>query len=255
MAGHSHWAGIKHKKEREDKKRGKIFSKIAKQLMSASRRGGKDPSHNIELQQAIDKAKDANMPKDNVERAILKGVGELDGVRLDSIRYEGYGSGGAAVIVDALTDNRNRTSAEVRKIFDAHGGNLGAQGCVSWNFDTKGLIILNFDDSSGELDVEEVFDIVVEAGAEDFQNAGGSYELTCSPGDLRNVCAVLEENCISYESSEITEVPQSYVDLGSKDGRKILAMMEELEDHDDVSNVFSNFNLPRELVDEMDGGR
>lgn len=248
MAGHSHWAGIKYKKEREDKRKGKLFSKLSKHLMSATRQGGKDPSHNIELQQAIEKAKEANMPKENIERAILKGAGELDGVRIDSIRYEGYGCGGAAVIVDALSDNRNRTGAEIRKIFDNHGGNLGAPGCVSWNFETRGLIILNLADRSEE----EIFDAAVEAGAEDFQKAGGSYELTCAPGLLNDVCRALTGNDIEYESSEITEVPCSYVDLNYEDGRKILAMMEELEDHDDVSNVYSNFNLPEELVAEME---
>ncbi len=248
MAGHSHWAGIKHKKEREDKKKGKLFSKISKLLMTSARQGGKDPEHNIELQQAIDKAKEANMPKDNIERAILKGVGELDGVQIETLRYEGYGAGGAAVIVDTLTDNRNRTGADVRKIFSAHGGNLGAQGCVSWNFETKGLIILNLDDR----EEEEVFDITVEAGAEDFQKAGGSYELTCAPGDLHAVGQSLKENGLEFESSEITEVPQSYADLDYKQGKQILALLEELEDHEDVSNVYSNFNLPQELVNELE---
>ncbi len=248
MAGHSHWAGIKHKKEREDKKKGKLFSKLSKQLMVTARQGGKDPTLNIALQQAIDRAKEANMPKENIERAILKGVGELDGVRIDNIRYEGYGSGGAAVIVDAVTDNRNRTSAEIRKTFAAHGGNLGAQGCVSWNFETKGFVIVNRNRRSEE----KLFDTAVEAGAEDFQRAGGSYELICEPGELQDVCQALEENGIRFESSEITEVPQSYVDLDYAQGRKILAMMEELEDHDDVGNVYSNFNLPQELVAELE---
>ncbi len=248
MAGHSHWAGIKHKKEREDKKKGKLFSKLAKHLMSAARQGGKDPSLNIELQQAIDRAKSANMPKDNIERAILKGVGELDGVRIENIRYEGYGAGGAAVIVDALTDNRNRTGAEIRKIFTAHGGNLGAQGCVSWNFETKGFVILSPDG----YDEDELFDLAVEAGAEDFRREGGSYELTCAPGDLHDVCGSLKAKGLELESFEVTEVPQSYVDLDCDDGRKILAMMEELEDHDDVGGVYSNFNLPEELVAELE---
>ncbi len=248
MAGHSHWAGIKHKKAREDKKKGKIFSKCSKDLMVAARQGGKDPSLNIELQQAIERAKEVNMPKDTIERAILKAVGELDGMRIESIRYEGYGCGGAAVIVDALSDNRNRTGAEVRKIFAAHGGNLGAPGCVSWNFETKGLIIVNPDGG----DEEDLFDSAVDAGAEDFQKAGGSYELTCGPADLQSVCKALEEKSIPFESFEITVVPQSYVDLDYDDGRRILSLMEELEDHDDVGSVYSNFNLPPELVAELE---
>jgi len=248
MAGHSHWAGIKHKKEREDKKRGKLFSKLSKQIMSSARQGGKDPSLNIELQQAVEKAKEANMPKDNIERAILKGVGELDGVQLENIRYEGYGAGGAAVIVDTLSDNRNRTGSEIRKIFSSHRGNLGAQGCVSWNFESKGFIIINLEDYSEE----EIFDLTVEAGVEDFQGSGdGVYELICAPEDFQSVRDALKKNGLDYESAEITEVPQSYVDLDINDGRKTLALMDELEDHEDVSNVYSNFNLPQELVEEL----
>ncbi len=248
MAGHSHWAGIKHKKEREDKKRGKLFSKLSKQIMSSARQGGKDPSLNIELQQAVEKAKEANMPKDNIERAILKGVGELDGVQLENIRYEGYGAGGAAVIVDTLSDNRNRTGSEIRKIFSSHGGNLGAQGCVSWNFESKGFIIINLEDYSEE----EIFDLTVEAGVEDFQESGeGVYELVCAPEDFQSVRDALKKNGLDYESAEITEVPQSYVDLDINDGRKTLALMDELEDHEDVSNVYSNFNLPKDLVEEL----
>jgi len=250
MAGHSHWAGIKHKKERQDKRRGKLFSKLAKNIMGAARRGGKDPDLNLELQYAIEDAKAANMPKDNIERAVLKGAGELEGEQIESVRYEGYGPGGAAVIVDALTDNRNRTTANVRRIFESHGGKLGATGCVSWNFETKGLILISLDDETGE---EQVFDVAVEAGAEDFQQAGGSYELTCPVGEFRGVREALAGAGIEYESAEITEVPRSYTDLGVDDGRKIVTMMEELEDDEDVNRVHSNFNLPQELVDEMSG--
>ena len=223
MAGHSHWAGIKHKKKKEDRRRGKLFSKISKKIISAVRRGGKDPDTNLELEYAIEDAKDANMPKENIERAILKGAGELEGQKVEAVRYEGYGSGGAAVMVDALTENRNRTSADVRKIFEAHGGKLGTNGCVSWIFETKGLIILDGED----WDEEQLFDLAVEAGVEDFERAGDVYELTCPVSDYHNVRQVLEEKDIEFESAEITEVPLSYTDLDADDGRKIVAMMEE----------------------------
>lgn len=248
MAGHSHWAGIKHKKKKEDKRRGKLFSKISKNIMSAVRRGGKDPEMNLDLQYAIEDAKAANMPKENIERAILKGAGELAGQQVEAIRYEGYGRGGAAVMVDALTDNRNRTSADMRKIFEAHGGKLGTNGCVAWMFETKGLIVLDAEGWSEE----ELFELVVEAGVEEFERAGGVYELTCSVSDFHDVRQVLEEKNIEFESAEITEVPLSYTDLDANDGRKIVAMMEDLDDNDDVSNVHSNFNLPEDLAVELE---
>lgn len=247
MAGHSHWAGIKHKKEKEDKRRAKKFSKISKTIMSAVRQAGKDPETNLELQYAIEDAKDANMPKDNIERAILKGAGELEGQEVEGIRYEGYGSGGAAVMVDALTDNRNRTSADVRKIFEKHGGEMGTRGCVDWIFETKGQIILDAD----SMDEDELFELAVEAGVEEFERAGDVYELTCPKDDFHDVRRVLKDKDIDFESAEITEVPQSYSELDESDGRKVVALMEELEDNDDVSNVHSNFTLPEEMTESL----
>ena len=247
MSGHSHWAGIKHKKGREDAKRGRLFSRLAKAIISAARQGGKDPSTNLALQYAVEEAKAANMPKDTIARAILKAVGELEGQQLASVRYEGYGSGGAAVMVDALTDNRNRTTANVRRIFDSHAGKLGTSGCVSWMFSTKGLFILDL----GGRTEEEVFDIAVEAGAEDFQPSGEFYELTCPVAEFKNVRDALEGAGITHESAEITEVPTSYVDLDADEGRKILKMMGSLEEDEDVNGVHSNFNLPEELVAEL----
>jgi len=248
MSGHSHWAGIKHKKGKADARKGRLFSRLAKQVISASRRGGKDPDTNLELQYAIEAAKAANMPKDVIERAILKGAGELEGRRLEMVRYEGYGNGGAAVMVDALTDNRSRTAANTRKIFDTYGGKLGASGCVSWMFQTKGLVIL---DLKGRAE-EEVFDIAVEAGAEEFQRSGSFYELTCPVGAFKHVLDALRQSGIEWESAEITQVPLSYVDLSVDDGRKVLSLLEALEADEDITNVYSNFNLPRELVAEMD---
>ena len=247
MSGHSHWAGIKHKKAKEDKRRGKLFSKLAKAIMSAARRGGKDVNTNLPLQYAIEEAKAANVSKDTIERAVLKGAGELAGEQVETIRYEGYGAGGAAVIVDAVTDNRNRTTSNVRRIFEAHNGKLGTTNCVSWMFNTKGLLILKLDEDREE----EVFDIAVEAGAEDFQKSGDFYELTCPPAEFQNVLSALNEHDIPHESAEITEVPTCYVNLGTDDGRKSLNMLEEFEEDEDVENVYSNFNLSEDLVREL----
>lgn len=248
MSGHSHWAGIKHKKAKEDKKRGKVFSRVAKQIMTAARMGGKDPDTNLDLKYAIEAAKAANMPKDRIERAILKGAGELEGEQLEPVRYEGYGSGGAAVMVDALTDNRNRTTSSIRRIFNDHGGELGAGGCVAWTFEMKGLVLVLPDQKSEE----DLFELAIEAGAEDFQQAGEVYELSCDPRELQAVKAALQEAEVEWESAEITMVPKSYVDLSVGDGRKVLKMMEKLEDDDDVTNVHSNFNLPPELIAELE---
>jgi len=248
MAGHSHWAGIKHKKAKEDKKRGRLFSRVSKQIMTAVRTGGKDPEANLDLKYAIEAAKAANMPKDNIERAILRAAGELEGSRLEAVRYEGYGPGGAAVMVEALTDNRNRTTSVVRKVFTDHGGELGASGCVAWTFESKGLILI----SANNRTEEEVFDLVVEAGAEDLQNEGDFYEVRCDPKDFPAVKQALQEAGVTLESAEITMVPKSYVDLDVEDGRKVVKMLEELEEDDDVVNVYSNFNLPPELVAELE---
>ncbi|MHC4591073.1 MAG: YebC/PmpR family DNA-binding transcriptional regulator [Planctomycetota bacterium] len=249
MAGHSHWAGIKHKKAREDARRGKVFSRIAKQIMTAVRGNGKDPDTNLELKYAIDAAKAVNMPKDNIERAILRGAGELGDVQLDAVRYEGYGPGGAAVMVDGLTDNRNRTTANIRRAFSDHSGELGVTGCVSWNFDMKGLILL----LPGDKGEEELFELAIEAGAEDFQQAGDVFEVSCAPGALQELKACLAAAGVTWESAEVTMVPKSYVDLSVEEGRKVLKMMEDLEENDDVTNVFSNFNLAPELIAELEG--
>jgi len=249
VAGHSHWAGIKHKKEKEDKRRGKLFSRLAKQVMTAARTGGKDPDANLELKYAVEAAKAANMPKDNIERAILKGVGELEGTRLEAVRYEGYGPGGAAVMVDALTDNRNRTTANMRKILSDHGGELGATGCVAWTFEMKGLMLVPPDEKTEE----ELFDLAIEGGAEDFQRAGEVCEVSCDPRDLQDLKSALRKAGVEWESAEVTMVPRSYVDLSAEDGRKVLRLMEALEDNDDVTNVYANFNLPPELIAELEG--
>jgi YebC/PmpR family DNA-binding regulatory protein len=249
MAGHSHWAGIKHKKAATDAKRGRLWSKLARGIMSAARTGGGDPKSNLSLQYAIDKAKGANMPKDTIERAILKGTGELEGEQLEQVQYEGYGPGGVAIMVDCLTDNRNRTTPLVRKAFENHGGNMGTSGCVSWIFERKGL----FHVALGERTEDEVFELVVEAGAEDFQRAGEVYEVTCPVEEYGSVRDALTEAGVPTESSEVTMVPKNYVELGEKDGRKVLALMEDLDELDDVEAVHANFDLPEELITEMAG--
>jgi YebC/PmpR family DNA-binding regulatory protein len=250
MSGHSHWATIKHKKEKSDTKRGRAFSRLAKRLMAAARAGGKDPALNLELQYAIADAKAENMTKDSIERAILKGAGELEGQSVEAVRYEGYGPGGAAVMVDAMTDNRNRTTPHVRRILDSHGGQLGANGCVAWLFHTKGLILIRADNQ----DEEQLLELAVEAGAEDFQTGGELFEVSCEPSSFHAVRQALEKAGIPVESAEITQVPGNYVDLDAEAGRKMLKLMEELEEDEDVTNVYSNFNLPPELAAEMAEG-
>jgi YebC/PmpR family DNA-binding regulatory protein len=248
MSGHSHWAGIKHKKAKVDAQRGKRFSRLAKAIMTAVRQGGKDPDTNLDLRYAIDAAKAASMPKDNIERAVLKGAGELEGQQVEGVRFEGYGPGGVAVMVDALTDNRNRTTPHMRKIFASHGGEMGATGCVSWSFESRGLVLLPRKDQ----DEEELFETVIEAGADDFQEAGDYWEVSCDPKALHDVRGNLKGAGVAIESAEITMVPKTYVKLDSDDGRKVLKMMEEFEEDEDVTNVYSNFDLPEELIAEME---
>jgi YebC/PmpR family DNA-binding regulatory protein len=247
MSGHSHWAGIKHKKAKEDSLRGRAFSHVSKQVMAAVRTGGKDPDTNLDLKYAIEAAKAVNMPKENIERAILRAAGELPGQKLESVRFEGHGPAGVAVMVDALTDNRKRTVPHVRRIFETHGGELGATGCVSWTFERKGLVILSFNDRTEE----QVFELAIESGAEDFQKAGDVYELSCDPKNLHAVKSALQAAGIKWDSGEVTLVPKSYVNLTAEEGRRMLKMMEELEEDEDVTNVYANFNLPPELVAEL----
>jgi YebC/PmpR family DNA-binding regulatory protein len=250
MAGHSHWAGIKHKKAKEDKKRGKVFSRIAKQIMTAVRHGGKDPDMNLDLRYALDAAKDANMPKDNIKRAVLKGAGELPGQNPEEVRFEGYGINGVAVIVETYTDNRNRTTANLRKIFSDYGGELGQTGCVAWNFDTKGIITLELDEEHDEM---EVFDVAIEAGAEDFQDLGdGFYEISCDPSEFEGVKKALGEHDIPWENAELAHVPKTTVDLDASDARKMLNMVDEFEDDEDVTSVAANFEAPDEVMAELE---
>ena len=245
MAGHSHWANIQRAKGANDKARGKLFGKLSRLIMVAARSGGGDPDMNLRLRYAIDKAKAASMPKDNIERAVKKGTGEAgDGESFDEVVYEGYGPGGTAVLCEILTDNRNRTAGEIRKAFDRFGGSLGTTGCVAFLFDLKGVFTV----PRSAATEEALFEIVLEAGADDVKKEGDGedavFEVLCDPSDFDAVAQALDEAGIEPENAEITRVPQSYVDLDAEAAGSVLKLMEALEDHDDVQSVSSNFNLP-----------
>jgi YebC/PmpR family DNA-binding regulatory protein len=248
MAGHSKWANIKHKKAATDAKRGKAWSKLSKAIIVAAKNGGADPATNIRLKTAIADAKAVSMPKDNIDRAIKKGSGESgDEANFEEIIYEGYGPGGAAVMCDILTDNRNRTAPELRKIFEKGGGKMGATGCVGYLFDRKGLFVIAAD----SVDEEQLMEVSMEAGAEDISRQDGSFDVICDPEVYSNVSDALEAAEIACQSSEVTRIPQNTVDLELEDARKVLQLMELLDDHDDVQNVSSNFNISDEDMAEL----
>lgn len=245
MSGHSKWAGIKHKKAALDAKKGKIFSKIARELTIAAKSGGGgDPSANPRLRVAINKAKSVNMPAENIERAIKKGTGELPGISYEEIVYEGYGPNGVAIMVEAVTDNKNRTTSEIRNIFSKKGGNLAGSGSVSWIFSKKGYILVR----ARAEDEDRIISIVLDAGAEDMKREADMFEITTSPADFEKVKAALADSGIAIESAEITMVPSSTVKLESAYARQVLGLAEALEDHDDVQNVYANFDIPDEIL-------
>ena len=241
MAGHSKWANIKHRKGAQDAKRGKVFTKIIKELTVAARIGGGDPDANPRLRTAIDKAKQANMPKENVDRAIKKGTGNLDGVNYEEGIFEGYGPGGVALIVEFLTDNRTRTVADVRHIFSKYGGNLGVSGSVAFLFDRKGLISFSTDN-----DFEQIFEIALEAGAEDVRDEEDIYEVITDAGNFIEVRDAMAEAGLQWETAEATMIPQNQVELESKPAETMLKLMDALEDNDDVQNVYANFDISEE---------
>jgi YebC/PmpR family DNA-binding regulatory protein len=239
---------IKHKKQSSDAKKGKEFSKVSKLLMSATREGGADPANNLKLQYAMDRAREVNMPKDNVERAIKKGLGGTEGLQLETVFYEGFGPAGIALMVEAITDNRNRAVSEIRKIFDTRGGRLGEVNSVRRLFVHKGF----FNIPAGSLKEDEVLNIALEAGADDAELVGNVFEITCDPKDFATVKKFLKAKGLELTSSEITYVPKEYVPISHKnEGRKILDLMENLEDHDDVQNVYANFDIPEEIIAEV----
>jgi len=249
MAGHSKWANIKHKKARNDEKRGKLWSKLARNVIVAAKQGGGDPSANLTLRYAIDKAKEANMPNDTIDKAIQKGTGELDGADFVSASYEGYGPGGVAIIVEALTDNPNRTAPEIKKIFERAGGKLGAPNCVSWNFTTKGVFTID----AGDADEETLMEIAVDAGAEDVKPLDGMFEITCEVDFFAAVRSALDERKISTQTAEITKLPGTTITVDADTGAKVLRMIEAFEDHDDVQNVYANFDMPEEVMAQLGG--
>ena len=248
MSGHSHWAGIRYKKAAADAKRGKVWSKLARMIIVAAKNGGGDPAANLALRYAIDKAKAANMPKDTIEKAIKKGTGEVEGVNFEEVLYEGYGPDGVAIMVEALTDNRNRTTPEIKRLFERHGGSLGTSGCVNWMFSKKGFITV----STSETDEDELLEIALAAGADDMQNTGRVYEITCEPSAYEKLKKTLKEKDIATEVAEISMVPQNTVPVNN-DGvaRKIISLMEAFEDHDDVQNTCANFDIPDEIVSRI----
>ncbi|MDR4509574.1 MAG: YebC/PmpR family DNA-binding transcriptional regulator [Candidatus Brocadiaceae bacterium] len=248
MAGHSHWSSIKHKKGIADAKKGKMFTALARMITVAARKGGGDPGMNPRLQLAISKARAANMPKDNIERAIQKGTGDGDGdADVVECLYEGYGPHGVALMVEVLTDNKNRTAPEIRKIFDRCNGNMGESGCVSWMFEKKGLIIVN----DTNISEDALMMLVLEAGAEDLEKTGDVFQVICAQSDLDVIKTAIERENILIESAEVTWIPKSTVDLDDEACRKVLRLMEILDEHDDVHNVYSNVTIPSSLFTEI----
>jgi YebC/PmpR family DNA-binding regulatory protein len=247
MSGHSHWAGIKHRKGAADAKRGKVFSKLAKQITIAARHGGGDPAMNLSLRYAIDRAKASSMPKDNIERALKKGTGEIEGGALEEVRYEGYAPAGVAVMVQVLTDSRNRTSAEIRKIFEKCGGNLGTANCVSFMFENKGLITVKTD----VIDEDSLMEIALDSGAENFEKAGELYEITTAPSRFDKVKSALEAKKLPLETCDITWLPNTNVTLTEPEARKVLNLLDQLEEQEDVQNIYSNYDIADEILHKI----
>ncbi len=246
MSGHSKWHTIKHKKAAADSKRGRVFTRIIKELTVAARVGGGDPDKNPRLRTILASAKSANMPKDNIEKAIKKGTGELPGVSYEEVSYEGYGPGGVALIVAALTDNRNRTLPEIRHLFAKHGGNLGETNCVSWMFEKKGYLVL----AKSSASEDALMEMVIEAGGDDVRDDGSNWEVFTPPDRLDQVREALAAKGVNATSAEVSMVPKNTVKVEGKKAQQVLAMMEGLEDHDDVQNVWANFDIDDADIDE-----
>jgi YebC/PmpR family DNA-binding regulatory protein len=248
MSGHNKWSSIKHKKGAADAKRGKIFTKIIKEITLAARLGGPDPEGNARLRQAIMAAKEDNMPKDNIDRAIKKGSGTgADAVNYEELTYEGYGPGGVAVLVEVMTDNKNRTVAEIRHSFAKHGGNLGENGCVSWIFEKKGSILFD----KNEVDDEALMELALENGAEDVKDEGNELEIITDPALFESLQKAIDAKKIKYFKAQITMLPQNTVKLESDKASQMLKLMEKLEDNDDVQNVYANFDIPDDVMEKF----
>lgn len=249
MGGHSHWAGIKHKKAITDAKRGKVWTKIIKEIAIAAKAGGGNPDDNPRLRSAVADAKAANMPLDNVKRAIRRGTGQEPGVTYEEIIYEGYGPGGIAIIINVTTDSKNRAASEIRKILDQHGGNMGSTGSVGWMFEQKGYISVRKEDAKEE----ELMNLALEIGAEDFRSPEGEeFEIITAPADFEAVKAKLTEKNIALSSAEITMLPKNEVNVGEDKAEQVVKLMDALEDHDDVQQVYSNFNIPDAILAKLE---
>jgi len=247
MSGHSKWSTIKRKKGAIDAKRGKVFTKIAKEISLAARLGGGDPDANSRLRQAVLAARDENMPKDNIDRAIKKGLGELGSVVYEEVTYEGYGPGGVALMVEVMTDNKNRTVAEVRHILSKHGGNLGENGCVSWIFSKHGSILLD----KKQIGEDELMELALEAGAEDVREEENEFEVLTDPLSFEGVRKVLEEKGLKFLEAKVTMIPQNLVKLDGTKAEQMLKMMEKLEDNDDIQHVYANFDIADDVMEKM----
>jgi YebC/PmpR family DNA-binding regulatory protein len=247
MSGHSKWSSIKHKKALVDARRGKAFTKLIRELTSAAKAGGGSPDMNPRLRTAVAAAKNANMPADTIQRAIKKGTGELPGEIYEEVTYEGYGAGGVAVLVDVLTDNRNRTVAEIRHLFSKHGGNLGENGCVAWMFGRTGLITLDV----GQLSEDALLELVLEAGGDDVRIEDDVYEIRTTPEAFEDVRVALEERRLTFGVAEITMLPQNTVPVEGKQAEQVVRLMEALDDHDDVRKAYANFDIPDAVLAEL----
>ena len=244
MSGHSHWATIKHKKGATDAKRGKLWSKLSRAIIIAARNGGGDPTMKLKLRYAIDKAREVSMPKDNIERAVKRGTGETEGVTFEELTYEGFGPGGVAVLVDVLTDSRGRTSGEIKKILERAGGKLGSAGNVAFLFDRKGAFTV---DATG-VEEDKLMEVVLEAGADDLKRSGNSFEITCDPTLFNQVKDALAKAKITPSAADVAQVPKATVEVDVEIGMRVFKLMEALDEHDDVQNVYVNMNVSDELA-------
>jgi YebC/PmpR family DNA-binding regulatory protein len=250
MSGHSKWSSIKHKKGAADKKRGQLFSKLSRAIIVAAREGGSDPAGNLALQNAVEKARSYSMPKDNIERAIARGSGaDADAAAYETVVYEGYGPSGVAVLVEALTDNRNRTASEVRSAFGKYDGNLGASGAVSWQFERRGLVLVD-----GDADEDELMLAAAEGGADDIQRDGSTWQVTATPESLSAVREAIEAAGFTVENAELTMIPKTTVEVEDENAaKKILRLIDALEENDDVQDVYSNFDIPERVLETVAG--
>ncbi len=251
MSGHSKWANVKHRKARADAERGRMFTKVSREILVAAKQGGPDPEANFRLRMAMDKARSVNMPSDNIMRIIKRASGESASESYEELTYEGYGPGGVAVMVEVMTDNKNRTASDVRYVFSKHGGNLGESGCVAWMFRKKGLVVVDLKDQP--MTEDDLMALAVEAGAEDYKSDGDTVEITTDPDGFEDVRRFLEEKGVRFTVAEVTMLPQSTVRVTGREARQVLELTEALEELDDVQQVHSNFDIPDEELEAAAG--